>query len=128
MGFRASRVQIPPSRLSDDQRLTAIPEVAVSYNASLGRASVVLVAVCVGVTGATFRRETEQIRTDDNVRPAGTLHVGVLSLGLDTRLGIWRPDGDDAPGATVPAFAEVVRQLQIPGPLIRVPSGTEVVV
>jgi FtsP/CotA-like multicopper oxidase with cupredoxin domain len=102
--------------------------VAVSFNASLGRASVVLVAVCVGVTGATFRRETEQIRTDDNVRPAGTLHAGVLSLGLDTRLGIWRPDGDDAPGATVPAFAEVGRQLQIPGPLIRVPSGTEVVV
>jgi FtsP/CotA-like multicopper oxidase with cupredoxin domain len=102
--------------------------VAVSFNASLGRASAVLVAVCVGVTGATFRRETEQIRTDDNVRPAGTLHAGVLSLGLDTRLGIWRPDGDDAPGATVPAFAEVGRQLQIPGPLIRVPSGTEVVV
>ncbi len=99
-----------------------------SFNVPLGRASVVLVAVCVAVTGATFRRETEQIRTDDNVRPAGTLHVGVLSLGLDTRLGIWRPDGDDAPGATVPAFAEAGRQLQIPGPLIRVPSGTEVVV
>ena len=99
-----------------------------SFNASLGRASVVLVAVSVGVTGATFRGETEQIRTDDNVRPAGTLRDGVLSLRLDTRLGMWHPDGDDGPGAVVPAFAEGQRQLQIPGPIIRVPSGTDVVV
>jgi len=100
----------------------------VSFNASRGRASVVFLAVCVGVTGATSRRATEQIQTDDNVRPAGTLRDGVLSLRLDTRLGMWHPDGEDAPGATVPAFAEVGRQLQIPGPVIRVPSGTEVVV
>lgn len=99
-----------------------------SFNALLGRATVVLAAVSVAVTGATFRRETEQIRTDDNVRPAGTLRDGVLSLRLDTRLGMWHPDGEDAPGAAVPAFAEGRRQLQIPGPLIRVPSGTDVVV
>lgn len=98
------------------------------FNALLGRATVVLAAVSVAVTGATFRRETEQIRTDDNVRPAGTLRDGVLSLRLDTRLGMWHPDGEDAPGAAVPAFAEGRRQLQIPGPLIRVPSGTDVVV
>jgi FtsP/CotA-like multicopper oxidase with cupredoxin domain len=99
-----------------------------TFNASLGRASLVLVAVSVGVTGATFRREPEQIRIDDNVRPAGILRDGVLRLHLDTRVGIWHPDGDEAPGAAVPAFAEVGRDLQIPGPLIRVPSGTEVVV
>jgi len=99
-----------------------------SLNTSLGRASVVLFAGCVAVTGATIRHAAEEIRTDDNVRPAGTLRDGVLRLHLDTRLGIWRPNGDGAPGATVPAFAEVGRDLQIPGPLIRVPSGTEVVV
>lgn len=99
-----------------------------SFKASLGRATVVVVATILAVTGATFRRETEQIRTDDNVRPAGTLRDGVLSLHLDTRLGMWHPDGDDAPGAAVPAFAEGRGQLQIPGPLIRVPSGTDVVV
>jgi len=99
-----------------------------SLNTSLGRASVVLFAGCVAVTGATIRRTTEEIRTDDNVRPAGTLRDGVLRLHLDTRLGIWRPNGHGALGATVPAFAEVERQLQIPGPHIRAPSGTEVVV
>ena len=69
----------------------------------------------------------EQIQNNDNLRPAGTLRDGVLRLRLDTRVGIWHPDGEDAPGATVPAFAEVGRRLQIPGPLIRVPSGTAVV-
>ena len=65
---------------------------------------------------------------NDNVHPAGTLRDGVLRLRLDTRLGMWRPDGPGAPSATVQAFAVVGRPLQIPGPLIRVPSGTEVVV
>jgi FtsP/CotA-like multicopper oxidase with cupredoxin domain len=41
---------------------------------------------------------------------------------------MWHPDGDSAPGALVPAFAEQGRALQIPGPLLRVPAGTEVVV
>ena len=98
-----------------------------SFNASLGRASVVLIAVCVGATGATSQRAAEQIQTDDNVRPAGTVRDGELRLRLDTRLGMWRPDGADAPSAPMQAFAEVGRALQIPGPLIRVPSGTEVV-
>jgi len=81
---------------------------------------VILLAVWVG--------RIEQIRINDNLRPAGTLRAGVLSLRLDTRLGTWHPDGDDAPGATVQAFAEVGRELQIPGPVVRVPAGTEVAV
>ncbi|HEV8400401.1 MAG TPA: multicopper oxidase domain-containing protein [Gemmatimonadales bacterium] len=99
-----------------------------SSNASLGRASVLLLAVCAGVTGTAFRRATEQIQTADNTRPAGTLRDGVLTLRLDTRVGLWRPDGDGAPSASVQAFAEGGRAPQVPGPLIRVPSGTEVVV
>ncbi len=62
------------------------------FNASLGRALVVLLA-------ATSPRVTEQIHTNDNLHPAGTLRDGVLHLRLDTRVGIWQPDGDDAPGA-----------------------------
>jgi FtsP/CotA-like multicopper oxidase with cupredoxin domain len=67
-----------------------------------------------------------RIIANDNRHPAGTLRAGVLSLRLEARLGDWHPDGEDAPGATVPAFAEIGRPARIPGPLVRVPAGTEV--
>jgi FtsP/CotA-like multicopper oxidase with cupredoxin domain len=76
---------------------------------------------------ATPRAATvARVVVNDNRRPAGHLHNGVLTLRLDARLGDWHPDGEDAPGATVPAFAEEGGPARIPGPLIRVPAGTEV--
>ena len=67
-----------------------------------------------------------RVVVNDNRHSAGTLHAGVLTVKLDARLGDWHPDGEAAAGATVPAFAEEGRPARIPGPLIRVPSGTEV--
>jgi hypothetical protein len=69
---------------------------------------------------------TPRVVVNDNRRSAGTLHAGVLTLRLEARLGEWHPDGEDAVGATVPAFAEEGRPAQIPGPLIRVPAGIEI--
>jgi FtsP/CotA-like multicopper oxidase with cupredoxin domain len=66
------------------------------------------------------------VAINDNRRPAGTLRDGVLTLRIDARPGSWHPDGDDAGGAVVPAFAEEGRAPSIPGPLVRVPAGTEV--
>src|SRR5690349_12911886 len=63
---------------------------------------------------------------NDNRRPAGQLRAGVLTLRLDARQADWHPDGDDAPGASVPAFAEEGKSPSIPGPLIRVSAGTVV--
>lgn len=71
---------------------------------------------------------SERIETQDNLRPAGAIDRGELRLTLDTRVGTWYPDGDEMPGALVPAFAEAGHPLQIPGPLVRVPAGTNVVV
>lgn len=68
----------------------------------------------------------ERVRVNDNRRAAGTLRGGVLRARLEVRLGMWHPDGDTAPGAEVPAFAEAGKPAQIPGPLIRVPAGTDV--
>ena len=68
----------------------------------------------------------ERVQPNDNRRAAGTLRAGVLSLRLEARVAMWHPDGSDAPGAAVPAFAEVNGPPRIPGPLIRVPAGTEI--
>src|SRR6476469_2036996 len=73
---------------------------------------------------AARRDEVARVVINDNRRPAGRLHDGVLTLRLDARLGEWHPDGDDAPGAVVPAFAEDGGAPSIPGPLVRVPAGT----
>jgi FtsP/CotA-like multicopper oxidase with cupredoxin domain len=67
-----------------------------------------------------------RVVVNDNRRPAGHLRAGVLTLRLVARLGDWHPDGEDAIGATVPAFAEEGGPARIPGPLIRVPAGTEI--
>jgi FtsP/CotA-like multicopper oxidase with cupredoxin domain len=68
----------------------------------------------------------EPIVINDNRNPAGTLRDGVLTIHLDVRAGDWRVDGDGKPGLEVLAFAEQGRAPQVPGPLIRVPEGTEI--
>jgi FtsP/CotA-like multicopper oxidase with cupredoxin domain len=61
-----------------------------------------------------------------NTTPAGPLRNGVLRIDLEARLSLWHPDGDSLPGIAVEAFAERGKRPQVPGPLIRVPSGTEI--
>ncbi len=50
--------------------------------------------------------EVERVRPNDNRQPGGTMRGGVLELRLEARVAMWHPDGDDAPGAPMPAFAE----------------------
>ena len=63
---------------------------------------------------------------NDNRVPAGRLEDGLLTLRLEVRRGMWHVLGDDEPGAEVLAFAEEGKSPQIPGPMIRVPLGTEI--
>lgn len=72
------------------------------------------------------RAPTERIAANDNRMPAGSLEHGVLTLHLRITHGDWHPDADDAPGTDALAFAEEGRAPSVPGPLIRVPAGTEV--
>jgi FtsP/CotA-like multicopper oxidase with cupredoxin domain len=70
--------------------------------------------------------DAERIASNDNRRPAGQLKGGVLTLRLELRAGLLQPEENDGPGVPALAFAEVGRKLEVPGPLIRVPHGTEI--
>ncbi len=63
---------------------------------------------------------------NDNRSPAGTLRGEVLEVHLEIRWARWRPDPDVDSSVTVLAFAEEGGPATIPGPLLRVPEGTEV--
>ena len=68
----------------------------------------------------------ERILANANRMPAGRLRAGVLTLHLELRTGRFHPQAYRGPGIIVQAFAEAGGPLQIPGPLVRVPEGTEV--
>ncbi|NNG17866.1 MAG: multicopper oxidase domain-containing protein [Gemmatimonadales bacterium] len=66
------------------------------------------------------------IQANDNRTPAGILKNGVVRVELDAAMGMWHPEADDGIGLQVMAFRERGKPLHIPGPLIRVPVGTDV--
>ncbi len=62
---------------------------------------------------------------NDNRTAAGTLAGNVLTVALELRNATWLPNGDSGIALAVEAFAEAGHDASIPGPLLRVPSGTE---
>lgn len=63
---------------------------------------------------------------NDNRIAGGVLRGGVLRVNLDATWAGWRPDLDVDSAVSVQAFAERGRNPSVPGPLLRVPEGTEV--
>jgi FtsP/CotA-like multicopper oxidase with cupredoxin domain len=74
-----------------------------------------------------------EIAANDNRTPAGRLERGVLTLHLEIGEGEWHPGAQDGPplSSLIPvkidtyAFGTAGQSLETPGPLIRVPRGTE---
>jgi len=79
-------------------------------------------ADCNGVPTTSAARAV----ANDNRVAAGTLTGGVLTVRLVARQVAWHPDGPRGCGLRVNAFAEEGKPARVPGPLIRVPVGTEV--
>src|SRR3990167_6889757 len=65
------------------------------------------------------------VEANDNRTPAGVLTDGVLTLRLVVTMARWYPNQPGGPFTEVPVFAEEGKAPQVPGPLIRVPVGTE---
>lgn len=66
------------------------------------------------------------VGANDNTKRAGTLVNGVLTVRLVAGQAQWRPEGSDGPGLEVAAFGEEGGPLLTPGPMLRVPEGTEI--
>ena len=76
--------------------------------------------------GPATPRAADAIVPNDNRQTAGTLRNGVLTVAIEARTGVWRPEGDSGRALDVAAFAEAGKALSTPGPVIRVPLGTEI--
>jgi len=76
--------------------------------------------------GRIAAEEMPEIKANDNRVQGGSLKHGVFAIELQAREGTWYPEERDGPGLHVQAFAEPGRSPSIPGPMIRVPEGTEV--
>ncbi len=61
---------------------------------------------------------------NDNRSSAGVLRDNVLTLHLVVEMARWYPEAANGPSVDVPAFAEEGEVPSIPGPLIRVRTGT----
>jgi len=84
-----------------------------------------IVAVIAAHAGRTVQVAATIVPNDNRVA-AGRMKHGVLTVGLEARVGIWQPDGPTGRSISTAAFAEVGKTLETPGPLLRVPVGTEV--
>jgi FtsP/CotA-like multicopper oxidase with cupredoxin domain len=86
-----------------------------------------LFLVCCVLAASSLSAESlPPIAINDNHRPSGILRDGVLTIQLEIAKGEWRPEADDGIAVAVYAFGEAGRPLQNPGPLVRVPQGTEI--
>ena len=68
----------------------------------------------------------ERIVANSNQTPAGRLTEGHLTIRLEAAMGEWSPEEKDGPAFQVAAFREEGGRLSTPGPLLRVPEGTEI--
>src|SRR5512132_1790012 len=69
---------------------------------------------------------TMRATANDNRQSAGTLKDGRLELKLDVVDAQWFPEAESGPSLTMQTFAEQGKAPEIPGPMIRVPEGTEI--
>ena len=93
--------------------------------------SSLLISIGAGVANAPHRvdasgRTPPRVTANDDRRPAGTMRDGRLELRLDIVNAQWFPEAEDGPSVTMQAFAEEGHAPEIPGPMLRVPEGTEI--
>lgn len=116
----------------DTQHVPGYCRTCVRYGTKLLTHRLLLAAVCVALVTPCAQASRAKpgdfpaTQANDNRAPAGELRQGVLTLHLDLVETTWYPEREPGPSLHVYAFAERGRAPQVPGPLIRIPQGTEV--
>ncbi|HTE47958.1 MAG TPA: multicopper oxidase domain-containing protein [Gemmatimonadaceae bacterium] len=87
---------------------------------------IIPVAAMLSVALDARRAELPLTVANPNTSPAGVLRDGVLDVAMEAKPTAWRIDGEGHPALTVEAFAEEGKSPLMPGPLVRVPKGTEI--
>ena len=67
-----------------------------------------------------------RIAANTNQHAAGIMSGGALTIELEIREGAFYPEDESGPGLKVFAFGERGKQLQVPGPMIRIPQDTRI--
>jgi manganese oxidase len=83
-----------------------------------------LAAALFGLGASRWPSAPPVVQPNRNVDRAGVLGEGVLTVALEAKQTRWWLDGPRHPAMTVAAFAEQGKKPMLPGPLLRVPSGT----
>jgi FtsP/CotA-like multicopper oxidase with cupredoxin domain len=96
------------------------------YSAVAVGIALLLGVECAHAWATAGSKPLPRIEANRNLSPGGQLRDGIFTIRLEIREGDWFPEAETGPSVAVQAFAEEGRGLQIPGPLIRVPEGTEV--
>ena len=86
--------------------------------------SLILLGFCCSLLKAESGEQ--RVVANSNKEPAGRLHNSQLTVRLEAAMGEWSPEENDGPALSVAAFREEGRRLSTPGPLLRVPEGTEI--
>src|SRR6476469_9591426 len=96
---------------------------------SYRRGAVVLSVALFASVGASsgYRSSLPTIAANDNRKPAGILRNDTLRINLVVQMARWYPEAADGPFVDVAALGEEGRTPTVPGPLIRVPTGTTII-
>jgi FtsP/CotA-like multicopper oxidase with cupredoxin domain len=87
---------------------------------------VALITLGWGCGVSTEQADQPSLIENVNQTPAGRFANGRLTIRLEAAMGGWSPEGKDGPSLQVAAFREEGQSLSTPGPLLRVPEGTEI--
>ncbi len=85
-----------------------------------------LILVSCGCSILVAEPGDERLVANSNQTPAGHFTEGRLTIRLEAAMGEWYPEENDGPALKVAAFREEGGRLSTPGPLLRVPEGTEI--
>ena len=91
---------------------------------SFGLAFVLTTMAATATAQSIVASAPATVTTHDNVRPAGRLENGVLSVSLYAGSGRWYPEGQASAPRDIEALGEEGKPLTVPSPLIRAAVGT----